>query len=231
MWCDRQRDAADRVRARKEREEEELKAEVAQFGEEEARRRLRKERELKKQIDQLTTSDAEEMEVEDQVANPMLDISAVLRADKKLEWSTSLGTKALDTFKIESFEQQLYEEVQKSDGFTKGWPFTRFLVVVKASHSRATRVIQSIDDLSETEWAKAVDVIKQQSGKWAPQLTVKFEVYAEVDRSVQQASSRRPAVGDSDTAEMPTGGDRMTRTDYLLNEAREQDDTLAGRIE
>ena len=85
MWCDRQRDAADRVRARKEREEEEWEAQVAQFGEEEARRRLRKERELKKQIDQLTTSDAEEMEVEDQVANPMLDISAVLRADKKLE--------------------------------------------------------------------------------------------------------------------------------------------------
>jgi len=85
-------DAADRVRAQRSQEERARSAEVAQFGEEETLRRRREEREARNIADELPTSDIEAMELEDQIADPTLKISACLRVDKRLEWSTSVGT-------------------------------------------------------------------------------------------------------------------------------------------
>ena len=112
--------AADQVRAQQQREEEEWKAQVAQFGEEEARRRLREERETRVQMNEPSTSDVEELTLKDKINNPTLNISACLRVNKKLEWSTSLGVQTLNGFNIWTLEQLIIETINKRDGFDKG---------------------------------------------------------------------------------------------------------------
>ncbi len=61
----RRRDVADRVRAHKERKAREWSAEVAQFGEEEARLRRDQEREAMKEQDELPTSELEELDMQE----------------------------------------------------------------------------------------------------------------------------------------------------------------------
>ena len=102
------------------------------------------------------------------------------------------------------------------------------MVIIRASHSRATRILQSIDDLSDAEWERAVKIIAQEAGKWKPEVTFRIEVSAEVDRAIaqeHQASLKRSHdLFSSDSAEGPAG--RMTRTDKLLNQARVREDVL-----
>ncbi len=96
----RRADAADRVRAQISQEERARSAEVARFGEEETLRRRREEREARNTADELPTSDIEAMKLKDRIADPTLKISACLRVDKRLEWSTSVGTQASSSFNI-----------------------------------------------------------------------------------------------------------------------------------
>lgn len=133
---------------------------MAQFGEEEAQRRRREEMEAKRVQDMATTSDIEQWKHDDSVANPLLDILASLRVEKQLEWSTSLGIQSLDVFTISTFETTLLEAIAKREGFNKGWDLDKYTVIIRACNSRATRSTQSIDDLSEVEWDKAVNVIR-----------------------------------------------------------------------
>jgi hypothetical protein len=116
----RQTDAADRVRAQRSQEERARSAEVAQFGEEETLRRRREEREARNIVDELPTSDIEAMKLKDRIADPTLKISACLRVDKRLEWSTSVGTQASSSFNIWDFEQLLKDAISKRDGHNKG---------------------------------------------------------------------------------------------------------------
>ncbi|KAF6238426.1 hypothetical protein HO173_003393 [Letharia columbiana] len=64
--------------ARKQRKQDEWNAEIAEHGEEEARARRDLEREAAKAADDLMTSEIAEMDLEDQLANPMLTINAFL---------------------------------------------------------------------------------------------------------------------------------------------------------
>jgi len=99
-------------------------AEVAQFGKEETLRRRREEREARNIADELPTSDIEAMELEDRIADPTLKVSACLRVDKQLEWSTAVGTQASSSFNIRDFEQLLEDAISKRDGSfsVKGHP-------------------------------------------------------------------------------------------------------------
>ena len=45
----------------------------------------------------------------------------------------------------------------------KGWEITLRMVSIKARHSRATIQVQSLDDFSDSEWAKAVSVIQREA--------------------------------------------------------------------
>ena len=77
-------DAAARINAQKQAKKDAWNAEVAQFGEEKARRRLRLERKIRKEQEELLTSDINAMELEESLINPLLKIPATLRIDKKL---------------------------------------------------------------------------------------------------------------------------------------------------
>ena len=111
-----QAEAAARVKAQKKAKKDKWAAEVAQFGQMEAERRQRIEREVRKQADELLTSDIEAMELDEQLTNPNLKISAVLRIDKKLTWSTNIGQKDLNSFNIEDFKLELNSEIKKREG-------------------------------------------------------------------------------------------------------------------
>ena len=95
----------------------------------------------------------------------MLDVSASLRVDRQLEWSTSLGIQSLDVFAISMFETTLLEAIAKREGLDKGWKLEKYTVIIRACNTRATRSTQSIDNLSEVEWDKAVNVIRQEAIK------------------------------------------------------------------
>ncbi|KAL9132381.1 MAG: hypothetical protein Q9175_006446 [Cornicularia normoerica] len=189
----RRTEAADRVRAQKQREQEAWEAEVAEFGEEEAKRRRREEKESRLIMNELPTSEVEEMELEDKISNPMLEI-----------WS---------------FEEQLNGVIQKRDGHIKGWTVERYSISIRADAPKATRFIQTIDDLSEAEWAKAEEAIVAQAVKWeAEQVNVRIELTGKADKTLP-----KPAAG---SAEEPITIDRLTRTDKLLDRARVKADVL-----
>lgn len=74
--------AADRARTKRERQKEEWKAEIAQFGEEARRRRL-EEIQVNKDLEKLTTSEVEYEDGEDIKSDPTLTILALLRVNGK----------------------------------------------------------------------------------------------------------------------------------------------------
>ncbi len=82
----RRDDAEARVAARKQRKQDEWNAEIAEHGEEEARARRDLEREAAKAADDLMTSEIAEMDLEDQLANPMLTINAFLSLIPTQRW-------------------------------------------------------------------------------------------------------------------------------------------------
>ena len=226
----RRADAADRVRAQISQEERARSAEVAQFGEEETLRRRREEREARDIVDELPTSDIEAMELEDRIADPTLKISACLRVDKRLEWSTSVGTQASSSFNIWDFEQLLEDAISKRDGHNKGWEITHRMVSVRASRSKATRKLQSIDDFTEAEWNKVLEIIASEA---AIEYDVRIELQAESSKG--KGSLKRPLdVLSSDPLEPSSPkATRITRTDKLLDRApiRADDLTAAGNFD
>ena len=169
LWrahLERSKEAAARARARRNREDEEWEAEVNQFGEPEARRRRLEEIEVSKELDKLTTSNIEEDEAEDLVSDPMLTVHARLRVNGRVIWTSSLGSKKRSVFSVCNFEQTLETEIEKRNGHTKGWTTTSIVVIIKAIHSRARNVHQTIDNYTETEWEKVLIVIDDESRKW-----------------------------------------------------------------
>ena len=220
---DRQREAANRARAREEREQEEWEAEVAQFGEEEASRRRREEREWRKRQadEELPTSEIEAMELEDQILNPMLTISAALRVNKVLQWSASLGRMTTDAFSIWEFEERLTEEISKRDGLRKGWEVTNRMVFIKANCARATRKQQSIDDFSESEWDKILTILTTEAAQSRiPNLIVKIEITAIAPSKYQLKRSHEVLSLDPIEETTPQPRRRLTTTDKRLDQAR-----------
>ncbi len=221
----RRADAADRVRAQISQEKRARSAEVARFGEEETLRRRREEREARNTVDELPTSDIEAMGLEDRIADPTLKISACLRVDKRLEWSTSVGTQASSSFNIWDFEQLLEDAISKRDGHNKGWEITHRMVIVRASRSKATRKLQSIDDFTEAEWNKVLEVIASEG---AIEYDVRIELQAE---SLKGKSSLKRSLDvlSSDPLEPSSPkATRITRTDKLLDRVRIRADSLAA---
>ena len=226
----RKGDTADRVHARLEREQAEWQAEIAEFGEPEARRRRREERETMADFGTLPTSDLEYMEMEEERANPKLHIHSTLRVDKKFEWQGSLSDKTLQEFSLADFEQVLNEEIEKRDGWTKGWVLTHRTVIVKGSHHKAKRIAQSIDDFTESEWDKVLNIILRESQTYGAEIDLKIELLAETRQlpfPTKPAPKRQHVELSSDAAE-PTLPERkrITRTDKLLDSARDRAEAL-----
>ena len=115
-----------------------------------------------------------------------LCLSGGLRVNSKLEWSLSLGSQRLDKFNIWDFKRLLIEAIEKRDGYTKGWILVKLMATIRSSHARARWNPQSMEDLSENEWAKVAKVIIEQAEQWRPDISVKIEAFAEVDKSAIQ---------------------------------------------
>ncbi|KAI4221505.1 MAG: hypothetical protein L6R36_006859 [Xanthoria steineri] len=77
---------ARRVREEVARKKEEWEAEVAQFGEEEAKRRRRLAREMRQEENALTTSDIEVIQEGEHADNPELTYAVFLKLHGKLLW-------------------------------------------------------------------------------------------------------------------------------------------------
>ncbi len=207
------------MRDSKAREEALWQAEIDEHGEQEAIRRRRLDRQTRKEAEELPTSELEAMDFEDRVGDPMLSISACLRVNRRLEWSSHIAQMLASKFQIWSFEETLDEAIKTQDGDVKGWIITNRIVVIKANKPRATRKQQSIVDFSEIEWDKVLLALADEG---ATDYTIKIEVSAEAEKSTR----KRPADSEGpEVDERPR--QRRTRTDQLLDRARIRADTLA----
>jgi hypothetical protein len=75
--------------------------------------------------------------------------------------------------------------MKKKSGDELGWLITDILIFIKADSKRGTFIQQSIDDLSEMEWSKIVDlgVIEVRKVR-KNELIVKIEIQAETDKEL-----------------------------------------------
>ena len=108
-------------------------------------------------MDALLTSEIKDMIIEDESANPTIRIYSTLRVDKKFEWQGAFKDKMLQEFNLADYKQVLNKEIEKCNGWTKGWVLTHRTIIIKACHTKAQRIAQSIDDFTETEWDKVLD--------------------------------------------------------------------------
>lgn len=216
--------AAARVRERREREQKEWDQEVAQYGESRALQRLGFERKAAQDEDMLLTSELDDMEIDEDIANPDILVAGALRVNTKLEWSHSLGKFRHSDFNIWEFEELLNDAIEKRGGYEKGWKLVKFMATVRSTHRSARPNPQSMDDLSETEWFKVSQVILEQAQQWRPEMSVKIEVFAEVEKGATYKKNTQSQPRD----DTPTPPSRITRTDQLLNRANERADALAA---
>ena len=165
------------VEIRLEEEQERWAENVEKYDEEEARRRLREEREAQKKLDQLPTSELDELRLEDEHGDPKIEVKVCLRVNKRIEWAYTFVVQSLSEFEIWSFEQLVNAEFDKRN-IGLGWVMQSIMAIVKSKHTRAVQVHQSIDDFSELQWSKVVDVIRAQSTEFYPDLLVRIEIAA-----------------------------------------------------
>ncbi len=214
-------DAAQRLRDNKAREEALWQAEIDEHGEQEAIHRRRLDRQTRKDAEELPTSELEAMNFEDRVGDPMLSISACLRVNRRLEWSSHIAQVLASKFQIWSFEETLDEIIRINDDDVKSWIITNRMIVIKANRPKVTRKQQSIDDFSELEWDKVLLALAEEG---ATDYTIKIEVNAEAEKPTRKRPAEVVSEG-SDADERSR--QRRTRIDQLLNRARIRSDTLA----
>ncbi len=108
------------------------------------------------------------------------------------------------------------------------------MAIVKSKHTRAVQVHQSIDDFSELQWSKIVDIIRAQSAEFYPDLLVRIEIAAIIDKDLAEPRKKARIDLISDPlAEKSTPKARLIRTDRLLEQTRSRAADLedAGKIE
>ena len=154
----------------------------------------------------------------------MLTVHARLRVNGRVIWTSSLGSKKRSVFSIWDFEQTLETEIEKRNGHTKGWTTTSIVVIIKAIHSRARNVHQTIDNYTEIEWEKVLIVIDDESRKWKPDITIKIEISMEEPKQSNPPDILLDATESSTIITTPT--DRRTRTHQLLERQRDQGEIL-----
>ncbi len=107
---ERRKEARLRVEIRLEEEQERWAVNVRKYGEEEAKRRLREEREAQKELDQLPTSEFDELRLEDEHGDPKIEIKVCLRVNKRIAWAHTFVVRSLSEFDIWIFEQLVNAE-------------------------------------------------------------------------------------------------------------------------
>jgi hypothetical protein len=230
---ERKKEARLRAEIRREEEQSLWAESVKKYGEEEAHRRLREEREAQKELDQLPTSELDELRLEEEHGDPKIEMKVGLRVNKRIEWAHTFAVQPLSEFDIWTFEELFNAEFDKRN-IGLGWATQSIMVIVKSKHSRAVQVYQLIDDFSEPQWSKVVDVIKAQSAEFYPDLTIRIEIAAVVDKNLVEVRKKaRNDLTSDPLDEESTPKARLTRTDRLLEQTRSRAANLedAGKIE
>ena len=83
------------------------------------------------------TSEIAEMDLEDQLVNPMLTINASLRVDKKPEWSLHVGRCRLWEVDITTMLEQPLWAVLEERGNEYGWEVDSRIVTIQSQYTRA----------------------------------------------------------------------------------------------
>ena len=220
--------AADRVRVRDARLDQEWEENVRKYGEKEARRRQFEEWQVLKNLQKLDTSDAEELAREELNANPLITVAVQYRVDRKVCWQTNVSEKPLDEFDLASVEQQLDNAIETQHGMEQGWRTTSIIAIVKSKHSRAVRKQQTMEDLSPPQWIAVAELIVAEATAWKPQLTVSINIAAEADANMTKLFKLRATKRSRDEVSDPVESDpftptprppRRVRTNQLLDQA------------
>ncbi|KAL9030732.1 MAG: hypothetical protein Q9196_001182, partial [Gyalolechia fulgens] len=223
-----------RVAHRKAQQEEAWQAEIAQHGEEEARRRRAEDFDVRRDVnDDIATSEVEAQLEEEMADNPDLHVQTNIRVDKRLVWQKGQKKTKLADFNVEEYEAMVQEHLD-----ILGAELVTLVAYIKAHHSKATWVPQSFEDFAQEEWNSVVEVIQDQSAMWKYEVTLKIEVTAKKTAAAAAAAAERLAVErltkrshdvlSSDPVECsPTPKPKKkTRTDKLLDEARNRAEGL-----
>lgn len=230
IHLERERDTAERVHAQKEKEAREWSAEVAQFGEDEARRRRDEEVRVMREQDELPTSELEDLQTQDELANPNIIVATHIRVNKELLIQDSLAPVKLDTFDIAKYEQHVISEFKKKNGYSDGWELQKRTAFVKARHPRATRTPQTLDDLSIEEWDKVFSIIYDHSARFCRDVDIKVELIYNAPKMTKESRKRARDMLSSDPIELSDTPrqNKGTRTEKLLAKARNQAESLRG---
>ena len=229
----RQESAAERVRARDARLDQEWEENVRKYGEDEARRRQYEEWQVLKNLEKLDTSEAEELARENLNANPLITVAVQYRVDKKVCWQTNISEKPLDEFDLAGVEQQLDNAIEIQHELEQGWRTTSIIAIVKSKHSRAVRKQQTMKDLSAVQWIAVAELIVAEATAWKPQLTVIINITAEADANMTKIFKLRATKRSRDEVSDPLESDPLTPTPkpsrrIRTNQLMDQADTRAA---
>lgn len=108
-----------RVEVRREEEQRQWAEDIKEYGEVEALRRLQEEREAQKELDQLPSSELEELRIEEEHSDPKIEVKIALRINKHLEWAHTEAIQTVNEFDIWAFEQ-LFNDFFDKRGVGKG---------------------------------------------------------------------------------------------------------------
>jgi hypothetical protein len=195
---------------------------VAEFGEEDAAKLQAEANIMRRAIEEPSTSDVEEMEIEEILSDPTVAVSASLRVNKVLVWSNNYLECVLSRFPVWTMERELHEQAEKQEVSNT---ISR-MATVRAVHHRATQKKQYVKDFTVDEWDKVQGLIMIEARSWGPKLSVKIEVLAEKTST----SGHKPPTEwlSSDPVEPSTPRPRATRTTKALDAARIRADALAN---
>ncbi|KAL9030459.1 MAG: hypothetical protein Q9196_001424 [Gyalolechia fulgens] len=170
----REAEAVQRVAHRKAQQEEAWQAEIAQYGEEEARRRRAEEFDVRREADDDIATSEVEVQLEEEMADhPDLHVQTDIRVDKRLMWQKAQKKTKLADFNVGEYEAMVQEHLD-----ILGAEIVTLVAYIKAHHAKATWVPQSFEDFSLDEWNSVVEVIQDQSAMWKYEVTLKIEVTA-----------------------------------------------------
>ncbi len=110
----------------------------------------------------------------------------------------------------------------------ENWKSTSF---VKARHSRATRVLQTLNDLSIEKWDKVFNIIHDQSAGLGNNIDLKIELIYKVPKVTRNPKKRTHGLLLSDPITELSDTQRQnkdTRTEKLPSKACNQAKTMQG---
>ena len=187
----RQRDAEERYTATLRREKDLWDAEVAQFGEIEAKRRYDEVAARRAADNELDTSEFEALEDEENQADPEINLTLIARVNGKVEITKKLSLIRTSKINFYNIKLTLDEELKKKDSDAKEWKITRYLASICPDKKRATLTLKTFNNFSETEWDRVLGaILSAVYNEGVSKAVIKIEI--SMDAPTKIAPKKRP---------------------------------------